>query len=45
MVSQGRAHKIEILREIVTKENEIINFQDSIIVELKDSINILNYEE
>lgn len=45
MVNQGKAHKIEVLREIATKEKSIINLQDSIIYELKDSINSLNYEE
>lgn len=45
MVSQGKADKIEALREMVDKKNEIITLQDTIIYHLKDSINELNNNE
>jgi len=45
MVDQGKAKSIEMLKGKVVNEmeskNDSINFKDSIIFELKDSINLL----
>lgn len=45
MINQGKAEKIEKLREMMDNKREIITMQDTIIYQLKDSINELNYNE
>lgn len=45
MINQGKAERIEKLREMMDNKREIINMQDTIIYQLKDSINELNYNE